>query len=520
MKVDSANKVQTSLLQKPKPVEPPKPAVTYNRADTGAAATKLNESNVAAVLKKLDLTNKLPGADSTAKTAAATATKPIDYFEIDKQADELIKKHTESGFLGIGSNLNTDKLGNELAQIAKTDPEKAAALNDNILDKIAGNDKDNLAQSFVKSMSPTELRDFAANGKGKEALEQMKGHLLSGSVSGDDKKAAARIETAIKAAEFTKSPEFKTLSPEMQKEVTSRLDAVQGNKTATDNLINLSKNKDFQSLPTAVQKRMLEAFDKNTDDKLFNDNLIKLAGKSDFKGLSAAQQTGVVADVEKFATTASYKGKEGGIFGIGGVKVGDKEKVYMLNLVGDMSVYAKQNPTLTSVRNSLDKVLDGKIKMEAYSEPAKDGFIIFGNASNNTIRMNMHPDADYGTAKTIDTFVHEINHITNGDTKSGTADRFIDEYRARIVGREAGGDTFDAAMQKEALDTLVKSGAYGHLKKLYEDNPDFAKVIDEAYAGLAKTPPVLTTPEELREKLVAAGFDSDYLKKPHNLDNH
>lgn len=522
VKIDSgiaAKRAETANTNINKTVSKPKTNTTTTRADIGVVTAKLQEKNFAAEIKKADITSKFDVEAKTATTATATAkaTKEVDYFEIDKQADELIKKHTDDGF--FSDSLKTDDLGRELAEIAKTEPERAAALNDNILDKISNGDKDEVAQSFVEALSPSELREFAANERGKESLEQLKGHLLTGSVHGDERATATRIDNAIKAADFMETPEFKALSPDTQAEVTSRLDAQQGNQEATDNLIRLTSNADFAKLPEATQKRMLEAFDANAEDSVFTDGLISTAAKTDFTGLTPAQQNQVISDMQDFAKTGSYNRQEGGFLGIGRRDIPDDEKAYMLDLVGNMSIYSQQNPTITSVRNSLDKVLSEEIKLEAYSEPAKDGFITFGTASGDTMRMNMHADARRGVEKTIDTFVHEVNHIVNGHTDAGTPDRFMDEYRARIVGREAGGETFDAAMQREALDTLVKSGAYGHLKELYEENADFAAVIDDAYAGLNETPPRLTTHEQLRQNLVDAGFDTDYLTTPGNLDN-
>lgn len=470
--------------------------------DVPTKTSKFSENNFTANLQKEILFRKF---DLPTKPLKEDATDPIDYFEIDKQADALIKKYTEDGFLWTNP-LNTDDLGKELGDLALNEPERAAALTDNILDKIDGGDKDELAQSFVESIGPAGLRELAQNEKGRELLGTLRHHLDEGVTWDDEDATIARIDTAIKAADFEQSAEFKNLSPEARTEILNRLDSNQGSNAAVDNLINLAKSEDFSSLPIETQRQILEAYDENKEDELFVDGLRRTAENPEFQGLTETQQAAVVADLEKIAETESY-GDEDNV----------EDKAYMLDLISGTSVYSRQNPDIISVRNSLDKVLSGEIKLDVYYKD--DG--LNGFADGETISMNRRSNESRDITGQLDTFVHEVNHILGGDTDAGTPERFISEYRARVVGREAGGQPFNADIERQSLEQLTTGGGtYQHLNDLYNDNEEFAAVIDAALAGLDEDPPVLTTPEQLRQNLHDAGFDSDYLETPGNIDNH
>lgn len=78
----------------------------------------------------------------------------------------------------------------------------------------------------------------------------------------------------------------------------------------------------------------------------------------------------------------------------------------------------------------------------------------------------------------------------------------------------------DAATQKDIIDNLITG--YDAIKELYESDSQegkkFKEFIDNAKAGLDKTPPELLDPEKMREQLDAI-FDDDYLSNPGNIDN-
>lgn len=501
--------------EKPLEIKPEKPVATKEPAlNSPASTSNLNEKNFTADLQRNLLFRKFePATFKPTETPAA----PIDYFEVDKQADELIKKYTEDGFLWT-EPLNTDGLGKELSDIAKTDPDRAAALTDNILDKIDGGDKDELAQSFTESLSPSELREFAKTDRGKELLGKLRQHLEDGVTWDDEDATIDRIDTAVKAADYEKSAEFKALSPEAQKEVLSHLDSYQGNNKATDNLITLAKNGDFAKLPVETQREMLKAFDNNKEDSVFTQGLITTAGKPEFQALNPAQQSQVLGTLDKLADTESYKSGGG---------EDDAGRAYLLDHVGDMAMLSAQDPGNAAISNTLNKVLSGEVKYEFFSQPSdpKTGGTLFGtNSGNGVLRINIHPDANndavWGANKFTDTTVHELNHQQNQGAEHGTPEQFLNEYRAFYVGVDAidGAGAPDAATQKGFIDNLLAS--YPDIKELYDNNADFKKFVDNAKAGLDKTPPETLDPEQMRQALLDAGFDDDYLKKTGNLDNH
>ncbi len=495
--------------------------------------TRANENAFGSSIIKEALNRMFDKTEGSNIAPTKAPEPPLDYFEIDKQADELIKKHTSDGF--FGSSLNTDGLGKELADIAKTDPRRAAALSDNVLDKIAGSDKDEVSQSFVESLSPKELREFAKTDEGQKALGQMKDHLLSGSVHGDERATARKIDTAIKAAELEKNPSFQKLDKGVQQEILSRLENNATNEKAVDNLIALVVNKpsdpligttqvdpNFAKLSTDSQKAILKAYDNHSGDKIFVDSLKSLSGKADFAALNATDQSSVVNDLDRFANTESYQGKAGGLFGIGSHHVSDEDKTYLLDKLGNASIYSAANPGSVSLRNTLDKITNGHIKIRTYSEPTdSDGSITFGYADQDgTFFVNKHPDADWGDEKFIDTLVHEVNHELNGPSEHDTPDRFLDEYRAFYTGLAAVGTTMDAQQQKDVIDNLINPDVYPNIADQYKNNDEFKKFIDGVKAGLDKAPPELLDPETMRQKMLDAGFSSDYLNKTGNIDNH
>ena len=56
----------------------------------------------------------------------------------------------------------------------------------------------------------------------------------------------------------------------------------------------------------------------------------------------------------------------------------------------------------------------------------------------------------------MDTLVHEANHFLNGKTSNGTPERFLDEFRAMVVGIEAAqGHPVSPQQQKKIIDELV-----------------------------------------------------------------
>jgi hypothetical protein len=454
---------------------------------------------------------------------------PVDYFEIDKQADELIKKHTDNGF--FGSSLKTGDLGKDLAEIAKTDPTKARALTDNILDKIKDSDRDEVAQSLVDSMKPEELRELAKTEDGRKMLEQLKGHLLSGSVHDDEEKTARRIDTAIKGAELENSDAFKKLSPETQNEIKAQLGKDDSNSKAVDNMLEMVKSGGFNGATKDTQISMLKALANHSEDTNFREALVNLSSDGKFNGLDETNRAKVINNLDRFANTESYKGKEGSwFFNAGAHSVSDSDKKLLLDEIGKVAVYSAQNPGNAIIGNTLEHIVNGDVHLNLYEKKpeVRNGitYYEYGNAGDaTTVNLNK---LTIGTNfdQFVDTLAHEANHVLNarangGDLSAGDKpERFLDEYRAFIAGLEGDGKNLSGSDFKSILDNLChsKDAAYPNLRKLYDNNETFRKVVDQAYADADKGQ--LINADEMEKRLVAAGLDSDYLKNTSNTDNH
>ncbi len=137
-----------------------------------------------------------------AQFAAPTqqTTPPITPQEAQTRADEIINNN------GGKANLNTEGVGRDLAEIAKTNPADARAITEAMLGdeidhdgkgKIKEEDKDEIAQSFTNNLDDAELDSVAQDENGRAMLERMQRHLLSGSVHGDETETAERLQGVI-----------------------------------------------------------------------------------------------------------------------------------------------------------------------------------------------------------------------------------------------------------------------------------------------------------------------------------
>lgn len=524
MRVDSDNAAQKAQIAELKRLQ--ESVSTGNKITNDFVSTeKVNLQSFQADIVKANLQKLFDANNSTTNSTATSAPKPpVDYFEIDKKADELIKNHTEDGFLFFGDSLDTDGLGKDLADIAKKDSTPARALTDNVLDKISDSDRSKVANNLVKSMRPEELRDAAKTADGRKMLEQLKGYLASG--SDDEKKSATRIDTAIKTADLENTAEFKKLSPEAQNEIRAQIANNDTNRDAFDNIINVAQSKGFNAASKDTQVAALRVVGNHPEDKIFSETLVKTLENSKFQALAQADQSKVVSDLDRFANTESYKGKDGWLFGIGGRSVSDEDKRILLEKVGEVSIFSAENPGDKIIRNTLEHIVSDDIRLDLYSKDpeVRNGitYYEYGFADDDSIHLNKKTiGTDFD--QFVETLAHEANHFINDrsvDSKAGTPDRFLDEYRAFIAGYEGAGHNLSGADLQGVLDNLAhsKDSAYPHLRKLYEDNEAFRKVVDKAYEDAGKG--VLIDADQMERRLVAAGFDSEYLQKTGNMDNY
>jgi hypothetical protein len=122
----------------------------------------------------------------------SSTAPPITSAEANTSADDIIARH------GGRDNLDADAVGRDLADIAKKNPNDAAAIGQSIFQKINGTTKeDNVSQAFVKGLSDAELRRVAQDPSGKAFLQSAQDHMLSGNVHSEEVQAAGRIDKAI-----------------------------------------------------------------------------------------------------------------------------------------------------------------------------------------------------------------------------------------------------------------------------------------------------------------------------------
>jgi len=294
------------------------------------------------------------------------------------------------------------------------------------------------------------------------------------------------------------------------------------NAAFTGRLVKLINDPGFMALnDSSKETKLLDAY---SNDKDFAKGVDTLLANGRYTALGGADRAKVLGDVIKLRDTASYKDASA------------TEQQALVEIVGDISAQSAARPGNTTLRNTLDQVVDGKIKIGLYErDPLGGGIYNWGKADADGIYLNVESRTRTAAAssnKYVDTLVHETNHKLNGTTKSGTADRFLDEYRAAVVGKEtAWGRALTPSEQKAVIDNLVDgtNPDYAHLANLYNHDAKFKAAVDAMYtavngttdaSGTVTTPPATVSPEDARQRLRSAGNDSDYLKKAGNLDNH
>ena len=273
----------------------------------------------------------------------------------------------------------------------------------------------------------------------------------------------------------------------------------------------------------ALQDRLLAIC---STDRAFADGLANLLASKNYTALSPNDRAAVLRDMIQLHGTRSYREAEGG-----------NRAQAMVEILGDISAQSAAHPGNTAIRNSLDHVLQGRVTLKLYYADVGPGRVFdFGwsKPGSGIISMNIDPRTrreaerhnDY-----VDTLVHEANHFLNGKTSNGTPERFLDEFRAMVVGMEAAqGHPVSPQQQKEIIDELVDgtNPGYKELHDLYTGDDQFKAVVDGMYATLAggpdgkghDIPGMRVSPEDARQRLQKLDPDSDYLSKPGNVDNH
>lgn len=411
-------------------------------------------------------------------------------------------------------------------QVASADTRKAllSALAEHPGDAIFGAGLQSLADDpAFKKLTPAQqasaieaIREVAAG----EGYQGRSGHMFGigdTSPSNDDKR-----KVLDNARQVVTSPGFHDVGVSSKRAIVEALAEHPANAAFTARLVRLINDPGFMALNDAGKEtKLLDAYGA---DKDFAKGIDTLLANGRYTALGAADRAKVLGDAIKLKGTDSYKDASA------------SEQQALVEIVGDISAQSAARPSNAALRNTVNQVVDGKIKIGLYErDPVGTNLYNWGKADADGIYLNIEArtrTAAVASNKYVDTLAHEVNHKLNGTTTAGTADRFLDEYRAALVGKEA---AFNRALtpveQERALDNLVDgtNPDYAHLADLYGKDAKFKAAVDAIYttlsgttdaAGTVTTPPATVSPEDARERLRTAGNDSDYLKKTGNLDNH
>lgn len=154
--------------------------------NNGAVIAKKNDGNFQANMRQSALY-------AQTGTVAAKSAPTITPDEARQKADEIIKNN------GGRDNLNTDNAGRDLADIARQNPADAQAVAREIYkdDKIKDEDRDEIAQSFTRALSDSDLNELSRSREGQELLKETETNLLDYPVHEDESADANRIRTAL-----------------------------------------------------------------------------------------------------------------------------------------------------------------------------------------------------------------------------------------------------------------------------------------------------------------------------------
>lgn len=414
--------------------------------------------------------------DRIRDTLLATATSPKE------RANILLSQAMQPG--PYGQLLDADRLkksiGNELKRDFATGLQVAHWMMQNALPA----DARAVAMGVVDQLSEAQLNALASSSGGRKVLESLT-EAMQGPLYRSPQEM--RIDKAIKAA-----------------------DAAVAAQAAAQTRV--SKTPGFDALMPATRTALLDAAARHAGDPDFIKGLKNLVRDPAFAALGD-KGANVVDKLDRFANTSSYANLERGS------NVAKNVYVEALRIVGKMAIQVESGPTSAAAKNTLDRLVDGRTGMkvidDADASPAA--------ARLNTIDFNVAKLTGIDGANLVALAIHEVSHTLHGDSRPGTAERFLDEYRAYYLQyKELGGGKPDpVAMQKVFNDLVSADGPYAHLGRLYVTDERFGAVADEIDRGLQAKPPKVMTPEELRGKLLAIPGNerSGYLNTASRMEN-
>jgi hypothetical protein len=466
-----------------------------------------------------------------------TAIKTADF----KGSEEFkaLDPATQQSLLGsLGVPLTSPAVIDNLIALAKSAGFQAAtpATRKELLSALAQHPKDEIFREGLqklardpafKRLTPAEQVSAINSFEAVARTESYRGK-EGGWLFGADPKVVRELDKRQileNAIRVVTSPGFHDVGAPSKKAILDALDSNAIDPAFTGRLVKLINDPGFMALNDSTKEtKLLNAY---ADDRSFAKGIDALTADARYTALGGADRARVLGDVVKLRETKSYKDANA------------VDRQAMVEIIGNISAQSAANPANTALRNTINQVVDDKIKLGLYERaPFTSGgktFYNWGKADKDGIYLNTHKDvrtAAIAGNKYIDTLAHEVNHKLNGVTTAGTADRFLDEYRAAVVGRETAlGRKLNAAEEKAIVDNLVDgtNADYAHLANLYNTDAKFKTAVDDIYKALkgstdpttgTVTAPVTVEPEDARQRLLTAGNSSDYLNKAGNLDNH
>jgi hypothetical protein len=317
---------------------------------------------------------------------------------------------------------------------------------------------------------------------------------------------------------------FHDVAPDARTAMLDALDKHATDTGFTDRMVKLVNSDGFIALND--QKKEIDLLKSYSGDASFAQGVDQMLASPGYTGLNGSGKAKVLTDLTKLTATKSFK------------DASDVDKQHLVRIMGECSVLsvdpAQSQNSRTLVQNSINHVLDGSIPVHIERIPPSNNVVYFGHANKNGIYFNVDPQVEQYAISVgqvhnhVDTLVHETNHKRNKDdeTNSRSADRFLGEYRARVLGNEARlGRPLTAGEQAIAVNNLL-GNAYPDLQNLYNENGGnnpFHASVDQLRTTLNNGTTV--NPEDLRQRFLdgwggaVAPITSNYLNNGGNMDN-
>lgn len=410
--------------------------------------------------------------DGIRATLLATATSPKE------RAGILLRQSMQPG--AYGGFIDSERLRKAVGDELKRDPATGLQVVHWMMQQALPADARVVAGAALEHLTDGQLKTLALSAGGRTFLENLKEALT---LPHYRLPQAVRIDTAIRAAKMAEAAQAK-----------------------------VARTPGFADLTEATRTALLEAAARQAGDADFITGLKNLIRDPAFAALGD-KGAKVVDRLDRFANTSSYANLTRG------TNVAPQAYVEGLRIIGRMSIQVEGGSASMTAKNTLDRLVDGRTAMKVIDVPGAPA----AEGRTSTIHFNVARLEGIDAAQLMALAIHEVNHTLHGPSRAGTAERFLDEYRAYYLQyRELGGGKPDPAAMQDVFNSLIAEGGdYDHLGRLYVSDARFAAVADEIDRGLQAKPPKVMTPEDLRTRLLAlpGNETSAYLKTASRMEN-